>query len=131
ELSQTLSQARNWNVAVREQGDGIAFLHKIVPGAADRSYGIHVARLAGIPLAVVDRARVILDTLEADHLDKNGKPNVPPRENASRKGKQLQLFKVVEHPVLDRLRELDTNQLTPLQALEALSAIRKELKENP
>lgn len=131
ELSQTLSQARNWNVAVREQGDGIAFLHKIVPGAADRSYGIHVARLAGIPLPVVDRARVILETLEADHLDKNGKPNVPPRENASRKGKQLQLFKVVEHPVLDRLRGMDTNQLTPLQALEALSAIRKELKDNP
>ncbi|MCY2964345.1 MAG: DNA mismatch repair protein MutS [Planctomycetota bacterium] len=131
ELSQTLPQVRNWNVAVREQGDGIAFLHKIVAGSADKSYGIHVARLAGIPLRVVDRARVILETLEADHLDKNGKPKVPPRENPNRRGKQLQLFKVIEHPVLDRIREMKTELLSPDEALSALSAIQRDLKENP
>ena len=125
ELTQTLAQARNWNVAVREDNEGIVFLHKIVEGAADKSYGIHVARLAGVPLAVVERARVILDTLEADHLDKSGKPKVPPR----RSDRQLQLFHVVEHPVLDRLREIDTDRLTPIEALQALSRMRSELDE--
>jgi DNA mismatch repair protein MutS len=125
ELTQTLAQARNWNVAVREDDDGIVFLHRIVEGAADKSYGIHVARLAGVPLAVVERARVILDTLEADHLDKSGKPKVPPR----RSDRQLQLFHVVEHPVLDRLREIDTDRLTPMEALQALSRMRSELDE--
>lgn len=125
ELSQTLAQARNWNVAVREDADGVVFLHKIVEGAADKSYGIHVARLAGIPLAVVERAKVILDRLEADHLDNNGMPTVPPRKS----DRQLQLFHVVEHPVLDRLRELDPNRLTPIEALAALSRIREELQD--
>jgi DNA mismatch repair protein MutS len=125
ELTQTLPEARNWNVAVREDNDGIVFLHKIVEGAADKSYGIHVARLAGIPIAVVERARVILDTLEADHLDKNGKPTVPPRKS----DRQLQLFHVVEHPVLDRLREIDPDRLTPIEALATLSRMREELEE--
>ena len=107
ELSESLAEVRNWNVAVREQGDGVAFLHKIVPGAANKSYGIHVARLAGIPGRVIDRARVILNTLEAEHHDAVGKPNVPPREPPPpppRRERQLQLFKVVEHPVLETLR---------------------------
>lgn len=129
ELTATLKQARNWNVAVREDDDGIVFLHKIVEGAADKSYGIHVARLAGIPLAVVERARVILDTLEADHLDKNGKPKVPPRPNPSKSEKQLQLFKVIEHPLLDRLREIDPNQMTPLEALQTLHKMREALQD--
>jgi DNA mismatch repair protein MutS len=125
ELTQTLAEARNWNVAVREDDDGIVFLHKIVEGAADKSYGIHVARLAGIPLGVVERARVILDTLEADHLDKNGKPKVPPRKS----DRQLQLFHVVEHPVLEQLRDIDPNRLTPMEALSALSKMREELEK--
>jgi DNA mismatch repair protein MutS len=123
ELTQTLAEARNWNVAVREDEDGIVFLHKIVEGAADKSYGIHVARLAGIPLGVVERARVILDTLEADHLDKNGKPKVPPRKS----DRQLQLFHVLEHPVLEQLRDIDPNRLTPIEALATLSKMRNEL----
>jgi DNA mismatch repair protein MutS len=131
ELTTTLKNARNWNVAVRENDDGIVFLHKIVEGAADKSYGIHVARLAGIPLAVVERASVILDTLEADHLDKNGRPKVPARRNANKAEKQLQLFKVIEHPLLDKLRDLDPNQMTPLQALEALHRMRDELNDSP
>jgi DNA mismatch repair protein MutS len=134
ELSESLAEVRNWNVAVREQGDGVAFLHKIVPGAANKSYGIHVARLAGIPGRVIDRARVILNTLEAEHHDAVGKPNVPPREPPPpppRRERQLQLFKVVEHPVLETLRGIDPKDLSPEAALQQLAAICRELKENP
>jgi DNA mismatch repair protein MutS len=128
ELTSVLKQARNWNVAVREDDDGIVFLHKIVAGAADKSYGIHVARLAGIPIQVVERAKVILETLETDHVDRNGLPKVPPRRNASKSEKQLELFKVIEHPVIDRLRELNPDFMTPLEALETLHKMREELK---
>ena len=134
ELSESLAEVRNWNVAVREQGDGVAFLHKIVPGAANKSYGIHVARLAGIPGRVIDRARVILNTLEAEHHDAVGKPNVPPREPPPpppRRERQLQLFKVVEHPVLETLRGINPKDLSPEAALQQLAAICRELKENP
>ena len=128
ELTSVLKQARNWNVAVREDDDGIVFLHKIVAGAADKSYGIHVARLAGIPIQVVERAKVILETLETDHVDRNGLPKVPPRRNASKSEKQLELFKVIEHPVIDRLRELNPDVMTPLEALETLHKMHEELK---
>jgi DNA mismatch repair protein MutS len=128
ELTSVLKQARNWNVAVREDDEGIVFLHKIIAGAADKSYGIHVARLAGIPIQVVERAKVILETLETDHVDRNGLPKVPPRRNASKSEKQLELFHVMEHPVIDRLRELNPDVMTPLQALEALHKMREELK---
>ncbi len=127
ELTATLKQARNWNVAVREDDDGIVFLHKIVEGAADKSYGIHVARLAGIPIQVVERARVILETLETDHVDKNGLPKVPPRRTDGKRDRQLALFKVVEHPLLDKLRELNPERMTPLEALETLHRMRGEL----
>jgi len=128
ELTATLKQARNWNVAVREDDDGIVFLHKIVEGAADKSYGIHVARLAGIPIQVVERARVILETLETDHVDQDGLPKVPPRRSAAKSERQLALFKVVEHPLLDRLREMNPERMTPLEALETLHRMRDELK---
>lgn len=128
ELTTTLTQARNWNVAVHEDGaEGIVFLHRIVPGAADKSYGIHVARLAGVPSAVIERARVILDTLEAEHVDAEGRPKVPPRATRRSAHKQLRLFPAEEHPLLDSLRQLDVDQLTPLQALQKLHQLREEL----
>src|SRR4030095_14790796 len=73
DLAQSLSGVRNLNVAVKEWQDHVVFLHKIVPGAADKSYGIHVARLAGVPRAVNERAKQILAQLEAEHLDREGK----------------------------------------------------------
>lgn len=130
ELTVTLKQARNWNVAVREDDDGIVFLHKIVEGAADKSYGIHVARLAGIPIQVVERARVILETLETDHVDKDGLPKVPPRRSSKTADRQLALFKVLEHPLVDKLREMNPDRMTPLEALEALHRMRDELKNS-
>ena len=126
ELTQTLKHAANWNVAVREVEDGIVFLHKIVPGPADKSYGIHVARLAGVPAAVVERSRVILETLVADHLDDSGRPKVPPRTTRKQKNRQLSLFHD-QHPLLDELRDLKIEELTPLEALEELHRMRQKL----
>ena len=129
ELSQTLKHASNWNVAVREQpGDGIVFLHKIVEGPADKSYGIHVARIAGVPRTVIDRADVILNTLESEHIDDEGRPKVPARKSSKIDRRQLSLFEAPEHPVLDEIRQLEIDNLTPLAALQELNRIREQLK---
>jgi DNA mismatch repair protein MutS len=130
ELAQTLPGVSNWNVAVREDRDGVIFLHRIVEGAADKSYGIHVARLAGVPASVIDRAKVILQTLEADHLDEKGRPKVPARSTRQSGDRQLSLFGGDRHPVLEQLRELDVDQLTPLAALQELNRIREELRRS-
>ena len=131
ELTQTLAHASNWNVAVREDDAGIVFLHKIVEGAADKSYGIHVARLAGIPRPVVDRARVILETLEAEHLDEAGRPKIPERRTKKSSTQQLSLFGAEHHPLLEEIRGLDLDQMTPLAALEQLHRLRERLKTSP
>jgi len=129
ELTQTLSGASNWNVAVREDSEDVIFLHKIVEGAADKSYGIHVARLAGVPREVVERSRVILESLEADHVDEKGRPKVPARSTRPAAKKQLTLFQAPPHPVLEELRELDLDQMTPLAALQKLHALRDGLED--
>ncbi len=126
ELTQTLSAASNWNVAVREDADDVIFLHRIVPGTADKSYGIHVARLAGVPRQVVERAAVILESLEADHVDEAGRPKVPERATRPSARQQLTLFQD-QHPVLDAIRDLDLDRMTPLAALEKLHALRDGL----
>lgn len=120
DLHTTLPRLRNLNVAVREWHDELVFLHKIVEGAADKSYGIHVARLAGVPQEVLARARRILSQLEQDHLDEEGRPkwvkSKPPRNGQM----QLTLFGPPEHPVADELKQLDVDQLTPLAALNLM-----------
>ncbi len=127
ELPQTLKRVANWNVAVHEADGEVIFLHRIVPGAADRSYGIHVARLAGVPRTVITRAGVILDTLEADHHDKHGRPTIPARENHTQ-ARQLSLFGPESHPLLDELKGLDIDELTPLQAIQELARMKEQLK---
>jgi DNA mismatch repair protein MutS len=124
ELTQTLAQASNWNVAVSEESGDVVFLHRIVPGAADKSYGIHVARLAGVPRVVVERAAAILASLEADHVDERGRPKVPARSTRPSTRKQLELFAPEPHPLLEEIRALDLDRMTPLAALEKLHALR-------
>lgn len=126
DLVKTLKHVCNWNVAVHEQGGDVIFLHKIVTGAADRSYGIHVARLAGVPREVIDRAGVILETLESDHRDEQGRPTIPPRRQKT--PRQLTLFEPPPHPVLDELKALNLDDMTPLAALQKLAAIKGSLK---
>ncbi|MFV0444062.1 MAG: DNA mismatch repair protein MutS [Planctomycetaceae bacterium] len=129
ELPQTLKRCGNWNVAVHETGDDVIFLHKIIPGAANRSYGIHVARLAGVPRDVIERADVILDQLEADHHDAQGKPKIPPRKTRAQR-RQLQLFEPPPHPVIEELKSLNLDQLTPLAALQELAKIKQKLQSS-
>ena len=128
QLAETLKQCVNWNVAVKEEADDIIFLHKIVPGSADKSYGIHVAQLAGVPRTVLDRAKVILQTLESDHVDDTGKTKVPERPTKQKREQQRTLFAPEEHPVMDELRHLDVNNLTPLAALQELNRLKERLK---
>lgn len=125
ELTQTLTDASNWNVLVREEADEVIFVHKVEPGAADKSYGIHVARLAGVPVDVVERARVILAALEDDHLDEAGRPRIPGRQTTG--ARQLSLFEHEPHPLLDEIRQLDLDRMTPLAALQELHRMHEEL----
>jgi len=127
DLAKTLPRAANWNVAVREQGGDVIFLHRIVPGAADRSYGIHVARLAGVPREVIERADVILERLEADHHDESGRTTIPARKRRNR-SRQLTLFVDESHPLLEELKSLDLESLSPLAALQELHRMRDQLK---
>jgi DNA mismatch repair protein MutS len=129
QLSQTLAETTNWNVAVRETGDQIVFLHKIVPGAADKSYGIHVAQLAGVPGDVLNRARIILDTLEADHVDETGRTKIPSRQSRGKSDRQLSLFEPPPHPVLDEIRQMKMDELTPLAALQELHRLQQQLTQ--
>jgi len=121
----------NYHVAAREWKDDIVFLHKIVPGRSDRSYGIQVARLAGLPRAVIDRAREILAALERDELTRGGRPSVS--ATASDPQRQLGLFHaaIAPAPASDQLREkiasADVDRMTPLEALTLLAELKKEL----
>lgn len=110
-LAETLPGVRNYNVAVSEEGGKVVFLHRIVPGGADKSYGIHVAELAGLPRPVINRAQEILAQFEADSRQPHPAERVPVR--------QLPLFPLT-HPVLEELRGLDVSSLTPLEALNKL-----------
>ena len=119
DLHLSLGGVRNLNVAVREWEDDVVFLHKIIDGAADKSYGIHVARLAGIPRSVNERAKQVLNLLEAEHLDEQGRPKIAGGRKKKRRGDiQLTLFAPYDHPLLGEIRELDLNSVTPLDALQ-------------
>ncbi|MGD8363236.1 MAG: DNA mismatch repair protein MutS, partial [Gemmatimonadota bacterium] len=128
QLGDLLPGVRNLNVAVREVGEDIVFLRRLEEGGADRSYGIQVARLAGIPREVIQRAQELLTELEGSHsgggegLGRRGR--LRPRSEAP--PDQLSFFSV-DHPVLARLRALEMDHLTPLQALNALASLRSEL----
>jgi len=112
---------------VREWQDELVFLHKIVDGAADKSYGIHVARLAGVPREVIHRAREILAQLEQEHYDNQGRPKIA-RKRPTAAMVQLSLFGPEEHPVLEEIRKLDLDSTAPLAALELLHRWQQQLR---
>jgi DNA mismatch repair protein MutS len=130
DLASALSGVVNLNVSVKEWEDQVVFLHKIVPGAADKSYGIHVARLAGVPRSVNERAKQILAQLEAEHLDAEGRPKIGANRVKRRRGDiQLTLFAPMEHPLLDTIRETNVDGLTPLEALQLLHQWQAQLQK--
>ncbi len=127
DLADALPSVVNYHVTAREYHDEIVFLRKIVAGRSDRSYGIQVARLAGLPASVVARARQILDGLEQDELARGGRPTVT--GSAKAPVEQLGLFAAgspAEERLAARLRELDINRLTPLDALTLLADLKQE-----
>jgi len=126
DLAKTKSRVANFNVAVKEWNEQIIFLRKVVEGAADKSYGIQVAKLAGIPHSVIDRAREILETLERKERDLV--------EETRRRGpkpavSQLGLFNSREQSVIDALRAIELEKLTPIEAMNRLYELKQKLSE--
>jgi DNA mismatch repair protein MutS len=119
DLAQRFRGVRNFNVAVREWEDQVIFLHRIVEGGTDRSYGIHVARLAGVPKPVLERARQLLSELAVQHV---GKPRLSRSRRSDRDvaDNQLPLFTDPAKELITALAGVDVNSLTPLQAFELL-----------
>lgn len=129
ELPKSLEGVRNWNVSVKEWEDNVVFLHRIVPGGADRSYGIHVARLAGVPREVNERAKEILSQLEQNQLNKYGHSNIAPRKAKQHGAIQMTLFEWKESAVVERLKSVQIEQVTPMEALQLLEALQRQAQE--
>ena len=118
----------NLTVAVAEQDEDVVFLHRIVPGAATKSYGIHVARLAGVPRAVIARAREVLSTLEQLNVSLAERERPAARPATGQGAVQLTLFQAVESAALQRLKAMDLDQLAPRQALDLLYELQAAAK---
>jgi DNA mismatch repair protein MutS len=123
DLERILPRVSNYNVAVAEQGEGVVFLHHIVPGGADKSYGIHVAQLAGMPRPVIHRAEEILEQLEREAA------RSPGQAPAKAQVLQLPLF-TTTHPVVDELKSLDVNALSPIEALTRLYELQQRVEKD-
>jgi len=119
ELAGQFHGVRNLHVSVKESGDQILFLRRVAPGAADRSYGIEVARLAALPMSVIERAREILAHHESAVTEELAPPSAP---------LQIQLFEPVNHQLAARIRDLNLDHLRPIEALQLLAELQKELK---
>ncbi len=128
QLANELDALRNFNVAVRETGDQILFLHRLEAGGADRSYGIEVGRLAGLPASVIARAREMLAVLEGEELVRGHATGTAPASSRGGPVDQLGLF-AVSNPVVERLASLDVNTVTPLAALALLAQLSDEAKQ--
>ncbi|MBI5816747.1 MAG: DNA mismatch repair protein MutS [Nitrospinae bacterium] len=126
ELADSLSGVRNLSVAVREWNDEIIFLRKIIEGGADKSYGIQVARLAGLPKEVIQRAGEILTQLEANEIDASGHPKLKAKEAEGGPLYQLSMFAPAASEVEEELKKLDVNAMTPIEALTKLAELKKK-----
>ena len=130
EMESTFQRIRNYNVSVKEVNNKIIFLRKLVRGGSEHSFGIHVAKLAGMPTSIVERANKILANLESE--SKNGQVHKPTQTiGSTREGMQLSFFQL-DDPILEQIRDevksLDINNLTPLDALNKLSEIKRLVK---
>jgi DNA mismatch repair protein MutS len=123
-LAEGLPLVKNYRVSIKEAPGGIVFLRKVEPGAADKSYGIEVAKLAGLPTEVIRRAREVL--IEHEGLE----PHTPkrPRQQSQDSSVQLAIFTPLSQQIVDRLRETDVNRLTPIEALTLLDQLKKQLE---
>ncbi|WP_407354969.1 DNA mismatch repair protein MutS [Methanolobus sp. WCC5] len=137
DMAANLKRVRNYHIAVKEDGDDLVFLRKIVPGATDRSYGIHVARIAGVPHAVTNRAREILEDIENECVISDDDRRGRKKQRSSAKYTQVILFDQnssygaedtgKKNPVLEELTRLDLNTMTPLEAMNKLHDLKGKL----
>jgi DNA mismatch repair protein MutS len=127
ELAVTRGKIKNCNIAVKEWNDQIIFLRKIVPGGASHSYGIQVARLAGLPVEVIDRAREILHNLEKGEFAEEGVPRIARgrKNSAARPSPQLPLFEEDTDLIRRRLKEIDVTTITPIGAITLLDELKR------
>jgi DNA mismatch repair protein MutS len=129
ELSLTKERVKNYNMAVKEWEDRIVFLRKVLPGGSSRSYGIQVARLAGIPGEVISRSKEILRNLETGELNEAGMPRLAARDGrAAADNGQMSLLGADMDPVHDELKSIDVDRITPIEALTALHKMKELLK---
>jgi DNA mismatch repair protein MutS len=127
DLASVLPRVRNFNVAVAEQGGEVIFLRKIIPGGVDKSYGIHVAKIAGLPKSVVNRAQEVLSNLEGSDIKRSRKTNRKLESNKALLEAQIPLFGQIPKAIVE-LQQLDINSLSPLEALNKLYELQKEAK---
>ncbi len=132
QLANTLDGVQNLNVAVRDWEGEVVFLHRIVPGHADQSYGIHVAKLAGVPSRVVKRSSEILKHLEANAIGPDDQPRFAPKrpkQDAQPQPMQLPLFRPLDDKIKERIESLNVEEMTPIDALKELHDIVREVKQ--
>ena len=134
ELSMILDGVKNYNVLVREWNDKIIFLRKITEGGSDKSYGIQVARLAGLPDEVLSRAKEVLSNLEKKEFNEVGIPTLGQKQespdNEEKKPDQLQLFREKQNDLLlQELEKIDINSTSPIKALNMLNELKKKIKQ--
>jgi DNA mismatch repair protein MutS len=122
ELANRHPRVKNYNVLVKEWGDQVVFLRKIVEGGSDHSFGIQVAQLAGLPKPVIQRAKQVLATLEQQAIERD---DLPPVQTNHRQRQQLDIFAEHDRRLREVLLELDVNQMTPLEALQKLASLQK------
>ncbi|MGC8668932.1 MAG: DNA mismatch repair protein MutS [Chthonomonadales bacterium] len=128
DLARRLPSVKNYRMAVKEQGERIVWLHKLVPGGTDRSYGIQVARMAGVPPEVVARAQEILKGLEHSGAGMPADGATPLQVSVRKQKMQLTLFEAQMHPVLEELEKLELAEMTPVEALMKLDELQRALK---
>ena len=129
DLARERPRVKNLSMAVREWGSEVIFLRRVIEQPESRSYGIEVARLAGLPDSIIARAREILANLEQGELDEAGMPRIAHERRANKPAPQMGLFTPKESRVVDELRALDVDRMTPLDALSALARLASRLKD--
>jgi DNA mismatch repair protein MutS len=125
QLAEFLPRVKNYNVAVTEEGGKVVFLRKVIPGGADKSYGIHVAHLAGLPSTVINRAQEVLSNLEEDTIGKKVDRTIESKKSITG---QLPLFNN-SYKIVDQILEIDIDSLTPLEAITRLYQLKQQAKE--
>jgi DNA mismatch repair protein MutS len=129
ELADVFPRIKNYKVDVREYSDKVIFLHKVLPGFADHSYGIQVAQMAGLPEEVTERAKLVLKNLESSELVVRDKGLINGRGKTKEEMVQMAMFEVKDDKLRTELRTLDIEHMTPLEAMQTLAALKKKVEE--